>query len=68
MKSAIRSKVIWVNSLLLTVTGGLAPYESYIPFLQPVLPGDATVWILALFAVNNVVNIVLRFLTKDSLI
>lgn len=68
MKSAIRSKVIWVNSLLLTVTGGLAAYESYIPFLQSVLPGDATVWILALFAVNNVVNIVLRFLTKDSLI
>lgn len=68
MKSAIRSKVIWVNSLLLTVTGGLAAYESYIPFLQSVLPGEATVWILALFAVNNVVNIVLRFLTKDSLI
>jgi len=68
MKSAIRSKVIWVNSLLLTVTGGLAAYEAYIPFLQSVLPGDATVWILALFAANNVINIVLRFLTKDSLI
>lgn len=67
MKSALKSKVIWINSLLLAVTGGLAAYEAYIPFLQSVLPGDATVWILALFAANNVINIFLRYLTKDSL-
>lgn len=52
---------------MLAITGGLAAYETYIPFLQSVLPGDATIWILALFATNNIVNIVLRYLTKESL-
>jgi len=67
LKSAIKSKVIWINSLMLAITGGLAAYETYIPFLQSVLPGDATIWILTLFAVNNIINIILRFLTKESL-
>lgn len=67
MKKPTQSKIVWLNSLFLAITAGVATYEAYMPFLQNVLPGDATVWILAFFAVNNIANVVLRFFTTESI-
>ena len=63
-KSWIKSRTVWVN----TAVGAFAAAQMFIQPVTDMLPPDMQIKVLTgILIVNNVINIVLRFLSKLKL-
>lgn len=64
LRGALRSMVVWLNSMIAVIVPGLDYAQSQIPLLYNVLPENLYGWSFGLVVA---LNVMLRFRTKTAL-